>query len=110
MFQVNPAWLQQYVFERDEEHPKTSDWSIYHHVAARPEGPFHPSPRTPIVPGSTEMNLYGVSFTPCKVRVCDASEVAAGEYVAVGAYIDDPSTTKGFATLEISGVGLHCGG
>ena len=100
---VNPAWLMQYVFKRDLDHPNITDHMLYHHVASRPEGPFSPSPRTPVVPGSSAARLYGISMLQCTTGLCGAVAVHEAEMIVAGAYIDAPMTTQGFATLEVSG-------
>lgn len=59
--------------------------------------------RTPIVPGSLTAGLYGMSLLECTAQLCGAAAAQQEERIVLGAYIDDPSTSVGFATLEVSG-------
>jgi len=101
---VNPAWLQEHLFKgREETAPNITDSSVYHLVAEEPQGPFLPSKATPVLPGSGELGLYGMSYPECSRPICSEEEVRRQERLVIGAYIDDPSTPHGFATLEVSG-------
>ena len=57
----------------------------------------------PVVENSGDSGLYGTSYLPCSSSVCTQVEIEAGDMLVIGAYIDDPSTPVGFATLEVSG-------
>ena len=101
---VNPMWLQDYLFKgREDSAPNITDSTVYHLVSDKPQGPFLPSKATPVVPLSGNTGLYGISYLECTPQVCSDLEVRQGERLVIGAYIDDPSTPHGFATLEASG-------
>ena len=63
-FHVNPGWARAYLpqgFDFNNRHS-----TLYHFEAAGPTGPYRPSPRSPVVPGTIEPEfaLYGLHFVP----------------------------------------------
>jgi len=69
---VNPQWVAEHLQGFPSSYLSNSN--LYHFTSDRPEGPFHTSARTPVVPGSEESGLYGISLFPIENGVARSEE------------------------------------